>query len=67
MLNSLRRRARKVGLGIHKQRGEDWYMLYDGYTTAVVNFFGTSDPYPYSLEEIEEVICKYEEAESEEA
>lgn len=66
MLNSLRRRARKVGLGIHKQHGEDWYMVYDIYTTGVVVFYGTEDPYPHSLEDVEEIICKYEEADSEE-
>lgn len=61
MLNSLRRRARKVGLGIHKQRGEDSYMVYDLKTNTVVSH---SDyyTYPWSIEDVEETIAEYEEA-----
>ena len=59
MLNALRRRARKVGLGIHKQRGEDNYMIYDLNSKIVVggNYYCT---YPLSFENVESVIEEYE-------
>lgn len=61
MLNSLRRRARKVGLGIRKQRGEDYYMVYDLMTNTVVSH-SEYDPYPWSIEDVEATIAKYEES-----
>lgn len=60
MLNSLRRRARKVGLGIHKQRGEECYMVYDLMNNTVVShsYYYT---YPWSIEDVEETIARFEE------
>ena len=59
MLNSLRRRAKRVGLGISKQYGEDYYMVFDLYTNVVVG--GTYyTPYPFTLEDVEGIVEDWE-------
>lgn len=61
MLNSLRRRAEKVGLGISKERGEDYYMVYDLNTNMVI---GGSYHIPYSLtlKDVEKIVKDWENA-----
>ena len=66
MLNTLRRRARKVGLGISKKRGTDPYgndrfMVYDLETKAVIGGCYYCS-YPLTLEDVEGILDEYEQA-----
>ena len=66
MLNTLRRRARRVGLGISKKRGtdpygNDRYMVYDLETRGVIGGYYYCS-HPLLLEDVEAILDEYEQA-----
>ena len=56
MLKQLRKEARKQGYLIHKKRGEDRYMIIDGYGNYVVSGCECGIGYELTLQDVKDFL-----------